>query len=92
MKTDLPQSLTQRSSLMVQYEVIHMTDPIDKYTIQQLRESGEWKRLSAIKEGFILDNNNGNAEEDRYDAGDRSPSYTSSVYSSPRLTIMIDVS
>merc|ERR1712083_934243 len=37
------------------YEVLYMTDPIDEYAIQQLREFDDKKLLSATKEGLRLE-------------------------------------
>jgi len=43
------------------YEVLYMTDPIDEYAVQQLKEYEDKKLVSATKEGLDLDN----SEEDK---------------------------
>ena len=56
-KMELPQGLNQRSESEIQDELIHMTNQIDDYAVEQVKEFGETKLLSARKEGLQLDKN-----------------------------------
>lgn len=46
------------------YEVIYMTDPMDEYMMQQLREYKEFKFLCITKEGLKLDGEDDKSQED----------------------------